>query len=160
MFCKNCGNELNDAAIVCLKCGTATHNYNGNVNKKPKKEAKEEKDFNLYVFFKYITAITICLSVMFMLWSLCRPHVGVSDYLYLTSYYGDVRIDGSINVTWLPNFSLSIVFLVLASLGFIFSIIAFVQGFIREKREKRFITDIMFVISSVLLFMSIIFLAR
>lgn len=26
MFCKECGNEVNDNAVVCLKCGCATDN--------------------------------------------------------------------------------------------------------------------------------------
>ncbi len=27
-FCKVCGNEMHDSAIVCTKCGVATANYN------------------------------------------------------------------------------------------------------------------------------------
>ena len=26
MYCKNCGNEIEDKAVVCVKCGTATAN--------------------------------------------------------------------------------------------------------------------------------------
>lgn len=33
MFCTNCGNELNDKALVCPKCGVPTVNYeNSRVN--------------------------------------------------------------------------------------------------------------------------------
>ena len=30
MFCKNCGQELNDNAIICPNCGVATDNYTKN----------------------------------------------------------------------------------------------------------------------------------
>lgn len=28
MYCKNCGNEVNDNAVVCLKCGAAVNSVN------------------------------------------------------------------------------------------------------------------------------------
>ena len=28
MFCKNCGSEVNDNAVICPHCGVATDNYN------------------------------------------------------------------------------------------------------------------------------------
>ena len=28
MFCKNCGKEVNDNAVICPNCGVATDNYN------------------------------------------------------------------------------------------------------------------------------------
>lgn len=31
MFCKNCGAEIDDKAVICIKCGCST----GNENKKP-----------------------------------------------------------------------------------------------------------------------------
>lgn len=30
MFCQNCGNEINDNAVVCPKCGCPTENNGGN----------------------------------------------------------------------------------------------------------------------------------
>ena len=27
MFCSNCGNEINDNAVICPKCGVATQNF-------------------------------------------------------------------------------------------------------------------------------------
>lgn len=36
MFCKNCGKEIDDKAVVCIHCGCAT------VDETPKKS--EEKD--------------------------------------------------------------------------------------------------------------------
>lgn len=29
MFCKNCGKEIDDKAVVCIHCGVATDNLNG-----------------------------------------------------------------------------------------------------------------------------------
>lgn len=28
MYCKNCGNEIHDDAVVCIHCGVPTQNYN------------------------------------------------------------------------------------------------------------------------------------
>ncbi|AEV99726.1 hypothetical protein A4D02_26425 [Niastella koreensis] len=28
MFCTNCGNQIDDKAVVCVKCGAPTSNYN------------------------------------------------------------------------------------------------------------------------------------
>lgn len=30
MFCTNCGKEIDSAAVVCVHCGCATQNFNGN----------------------------------------------------------------------------------------------------------------------------------
>ncbi len=32
MFCKYCGKEIDDRAVVCPNCGRATDNYNNSVN--------------------------------------------------------------------------------------------------------------------------------
>ena len=38
MFCKNCGNEVNENAVVCLNCGAAIENENNeSVANQPKK---------------------------------------------------------------------------------------------------------------------------
>ena len=29
MFCKNCGKEINDNAVICPKCGVPTNNFKG-----------------------------------------------------------------------------------------------------------------------------------
>ena len=160
MFCKKCGKELSEQALVCLKCGTPTINYKGS-EKKSSNNVTKEKAFNLYVLFKYITAITMCLSLLFLLWSICSPEYGVWEDLYLdanklTSYYGKIMVYGDITIYWFPNYALSIVFLVLASLSFILSIVTFVKGFAKENKERRFATDMMFIVSCILLFISIL----
>ncbi|MDE6598049.1 MAG: DUF4190 domain-containing protein [Clostridia bacterium] len=42
MFCSNCGNEINDNAVICPKCGVATQNFGAanaaNSAAQPKKE--------------------------------------------------------------------------------------------------------------------------
>ena len=32
MFCKNCGKEIDDKAVICIYCGCATGNDTVNVN--------------------------------------------------------------------------------------------------------------------------------
>ena len=32
MYCKNCGKEVNDNAVICPNCGVGTDNYNKSVN--------------------------------------------------------------------------------------------------------------------------------
>ena len=38
MYCSKCGEEVNDQAIVCPKCGCATQNYTLNESKVPTRE--------------------------------------------------------------------------------------------------------------------------
>lgn len=35
MFCQNCGNEINDNAVVCPKCGCPTENNSNNFSAAP-----------------------------------------------------------------------------------------------------------------------------
>lgn len=37
MFCKNCGQEINDEAVICPHCGVATDKFSS-VQSEPKKE--------------------------------------------------------------------------------------------------------------------------
>ena len=63
MFCKHCGNKLEEEAIVCAKCGCLT---NGEISKENQKE--------LIVFIKafgIINCIISCLSLVSVLW--CVP---------------------------------------------------------------------------------------
>ena len=30
MYCQNCGEEINDKAVICVNCGVATEKYNAN----------------------------------------------------------------------------------------------------------------------------------
>lgn len=64
MYCKNCGNEIDDSAVVCTKCGCATDNMQ-NVSTKPKQKSG-----------KYIA------SLVFLIISLCAN--GISFILALT----------------------------------------------------------------------------
>lgn len=37
MFCKNCGSQIDDKAVVCPHCGVATNNYDTNYTPKSDK---------------------------------------------------------------------------------------------------------------------------
>ena len=36
MFCKNCGHQINDEAVVCSMCGVPTENYQKDIGEKKK----------------------------------------------------------------------------------------------------------------------------
>lgn len=66
MFCKNCGKELNDHAIFCPGCGTAT---------KPATETKEEKSsvvssmvYNVYAIIAFVCSFTNAIAGIVFGW--------------------------------------------------------------------------------------------
>ena len=50
MFCKNCGSEINDNAVVCPKCGVATENLN-------RAQEPEVKKTNVCAILGFVFAI-------------------------------------------------------------------------------------------------------
>jgi uncharacterized membrane protein YvbJ len=61
MFCKACGEEINDLAYVCIKCGVKT-----DVNDKSEEAEKKDKQFITagYIFSFIIPIIGIIYSVI------------------------------------------------------------------------------------------------
>lgn len=52
MFCKHCGKEINDSAVICPNCGVATDNYTAVV-----KPADSSQKFNGFALAGMICAI-------------------------------------------------------------------------------------------------------
>lgn len=52
MFCTNCGAQIDDKAVVCVKCGVATHNLPGG--------AIAQGDVNGY---DWLTTLLLCFFV-------------------------------------------------------------------------------------------------
>ncbi len=151
MFCKICGNELNEKAVICPKCGCAVEKV------KPPKIKKEKNITNYFMIVKYITVILLCFAVMFMTLSIIYSYIKVNDGLYLlgTSKTG-YDLYGSIYAYFYTDYEVSIPCLIFSILSYVFSAIGFALGFKKENKEKRFATDAMFIIANFILVLSII----
>ena len=67
MFCTNCGNELNDQAVICPNCGIPTANYKGY-----SKGGCANKNYNLIKIFLIISCICSIFSFLIPL-AWCLP---------------------------------------------------------------------------------------
>ena len=59
MFCKHCGNNIPDNAVVCMKCGVATDNF----NKEKKKDAPIVAGY-LCAFLLPVVGIIVGIYIM------------------------------------------------------------------------------------------------
>lgn len=139
MYCVNCGNELNDLAVICPKCGHAVNV--GNKTKKPVNTAKATLILN------YVSVILLCLSLTLLICSIffCWIHTDGSVYyndIYVYSYF------------WLDS-GFTFTSTVFSSLAFINSTIGFVFGFREENKDKKFRCNVLFIISIFMLFSAI-----
>lgn len=71
MFCKNCGNQIDDNAVVCPHCGCATDNFNQ--NHRPNTPAPREDDapnagFAVLSFFVPIVGL-----ILYLVWNDTMP---------------------------------------------------------------------------------------
>ena len=146
MFCKTCGNELNDLAVVCPKCGCA-------VNEEKTKQKKEIDLSKLHSILSYVALAVLCLAVIFMVCSILSAHVnlGTSYYQYYDgeiayiNTYGYWRLGGSSMIT---SFVFSI-------LGFLTSVANFILGFKKENKERFFRSTAIFMFGIVMMFLSV-----
>ena len=140
MFCRVCGNEVRDEAVFCTKCGCAIVESKKTIAKKDNQNSNTDKLFNV---FRYLSLVVVSLSVMFLLSAIIIPYVHISVY---TSYS---------YASWSPDNSFSMVSLTFAILGLILSIVNFILGFREENKEKRFSSDVIFIISIITFILSI-----
>ena len=146
MFCKTCGNELNDLAVVCPKCGCA-------VNEEKTKQKKEIDLSKLHSILSYVALAVLCLAVIFMVCSILSAHVnlGTSYYQYYDgeiayiNTYGYWRLGGGSMIT---SFVFSI-------LGFLTSVANFILGFKKENKERFFRSTAIFMFGIVMMFLSV-----
>ncbi len=70
MFCTSCGNEINDNAVICPKCGVPTNNYIANRN-----QSNGESNGNLTTIIKVFLIISCVFSIFSFLLPLawCLP---------------------------------------------------------------------------------------
>lgn len=141
MFCKICGNELSEQAVVCPKCGCAVSE--GKKVKNSIKNIDAEKLFNI---LRYISVLLISLSIMFVFSAI----FGSSVDLNYSKYTGDI---------WVSNYTdsdFSVVGIIFACFGFIPSLVNFILSFKDENKKKRFSSDIIFMISIITIILSIV----
>ena len=138
MFCRVCGNEVNEQAIICPKCGCSIENVFVNKNVKERKETS--KTSTAFKVFNYITAGLICLAITFLVLSIIN-----CDLYFWSSYsYGRLII----------NYEYATISLIVSLIALGSSISAFVISFNEENKEKRFSSDVLFIISIFVVFVS------
>ena len=72
MYCVHCGNEINDKAVICPKCGVPTSNYNS------AEKSGEKKGIQTAI------KIFLIISCVFSIWALFIP---LAWCLPMTIYY-------------------------------------------------------------------------
>lgn len=146
MFCKVCGNELNDAAVICPKCGCAVEG--ASLHKKKKKEKAPvdgQGTTAAYKVMNYITIGLICLSIMFFAISIVT---GIA-YDYISEYelkYTYIRIQASI---WLGECAIPC--FISSVLAYCCATTSFILSFKGENNKSRFTADVLFIIANCLL---------
>ena len=142
MFCKNCGNEVNDEAIVCTKCGCPISSYQAPKKEPVVQELPTEKVAKNFSF----NVLSIIIALFVGLFSLLLPSVLKLIACFNTEYWGD----GYSSLTnYIYTFNLSYV-------AFAFtmavSITNLVFLFINTKKEKDKFTFILSLIINILTF--------
>ncbi len=78
-FCRVCGNEMHDSAIVCTKCGVATANYgNGNINGNINNQNTQIVDTGGFGWGLLGCCIPMVGLILFLIWKDERPNTAKS----------------------------------------------------------------------------------
>ncbi len=154
MFCKICGKELNDQAVICPGCGCAVNDLPISKRKIKKESSNTSTTSTLYSVFKYITVGLICFAVMFLVLSLLFDYIHV--WYNLTTGTYTKLVSGSIYASSYTNFGMSIACLIFSILSYLFACITFALGFKSENKSKRFSSDVLFIIVNFLLVLAIV----
>lgn len=135
MFCKFCGSELNDNAVVCIKCGCAIDRSNR--KKKDKKERNSSISFERKTtIFNYLSVAFLSLSMLFFLLSVADPYIGYG-YFMLNYIHRDLGV-------------------LLGLIGSGLSIANFIMRLINKKTNSSFETNVILMISIAILALSIV----
>lgn len=149
MFCKNCGNELNDKAIICPKCGCAVTNIKQNTiraNAPQQVNAECEMQQGAYSapkkslicsILNIVTIAFISASLMLLFMTLIDPYIRTYYYNYDVDFYYDFDM-----------FLVSFIFSVVA---YLVATVSFVLGFFKNNRGSMITCISLFVIVNFLL---------
>jgi hypothetical protein len=140
MFCKTCGNELDNQALICPKCGVPTANYN-------KTATTQSSVINVTsTLLVFLSIILICSALMFLLWSIFYSEIDTSLLDAYLVYSGiDVRITGYVYLK--TDFAHGNAGFVLALLGLISSFTNLFLHKFTSSKKKWFRIVVVFIIS-------------
>ena len=124
MFCKFCGNEVNENAIVCPKCGCAITTIS-------KENANYVFAFNILA---YITVFLVCLSLFFFAISIVDIYINVSTTTVSTYY--NYNHNHPVNVSYYFS-DCTVVSLVFAVLAFLSNLGLFTLGLKPDNKSKN-----------------------
>ena len=68
MFCKNCGSQIDDNAVACPHCGTATDNFNMNRGVAPSYNDAPSAGFAVLCFFFPVVGL-----ILYLVWHNTMP---------------------------------------------------------------------------------------
>lgn len=140
MFCKTCGNEINDKAVVCPKCGCAVEN---NLSTEIVIKNDNIKGTSLaFSVFNYVSIGLICLTLMFFALSIIFAEI-------ITLVEGTATI--YISSVFCLNDVLLITSFVLSLLSYVSGTVSFILGFVKRNKQKRILSDVLFIINNCLL---------
>ncbi len=155
MFCKICGKELNDNAVICPGCGCAVNNNLKPVAEETKVEPiKSEENkaknpiFTTHSVMQYVTMVLICFAVTFLFLALIS--IGIDVDVFETRY--DILAWGDLYF----YFEYAIPCFVFTILSYISALFTFILGFNSANKYKRFSSNTLFIIVQFLLFIAIL----
>ena len=68
MYCKNCGQQIDDNAVVCPHCGAPTDNFNKRQTNAPQADAAPSAGFAVLCFFFPIVGL-----ILYLVWKDSMP---------------------------------------------------------------------------------------
>ena len=151
MFCRICGNELNDAAIICPKCGCAVEERIKPIEIKKTKVQSSDSSM-MFKVFNYISVALIALTIMFFALSIIYAWIDVDIYKS-SSFTGSSSY--SARTSYFLNYSLSLLCLISSICAYGTGTTSFVLGFKPDNKEKRFLSDALYIIVNFLLCVAI-----
>ena len=151
MYCRYCGNELNEKAVICPKCGCGVEVRN---ERKPLKIPPI--NWNLvYVILKYLSVALVCITITFLIVAIFKCYIDTDVTVYIESLKEGTTSSYETSRFYL-NESLTVTSFVLSLVSYVSSSMLFVLGFKKENRQSRFFGDSLFIINNSLLILCII----
>ena len=123
-YCTHCGNELNDEAVICPKCGCAVYGYS---QPKPKKDKaiKEntydvgDKPSKALTINYFICNMFIALTALFIIMAIASPQLSIKSELTTrgSGYYTTYAVNNSYRFQYDSAFgAVAIAFAVVSSI--------------------------------------------
>ena len=153
MFCKFCGNELNENAVVCTKCGCAIPTNNKKEKKLPRNGdtvAESSVLIKTVTILSYVSIALITISFFFWCISVVDAHIS-------TRIFHDIALDTTTahSYFWLEDTYLVCLF-VSSILTFLTSTANFIVGLLCKDSNVSFKSNVVFIISTILLVLAIL----